>query len=83
MAREKLTVGGVTPLTTSLATAPDKTGLVFIQVQSGKVVHYEVTTQPEATASVASSDSPVMSGDTVLNFGPGWRISFLECSDVA
>lgn len=79
VANEKLTVGTVTPLTTAEATTPNGTGILFVQVQAGKVVHYQVS--PNAPAVDATTSSPTMSGDTVLNCGPGWRLSFLECSD--
>jgi hypothetical protein len=78
---EKITVGSGSPLTTAALTAPNKTGIAFVQVQAGKTVHYQVTPGNMETPVDATDASPVMSGDTVLNFGPQWRISFLECTD--
>lgn len=62
---------------TDVATAPAGTQIAFIQVQPGKSVAYEVT--PEGhDFRPATTDSPVLTGDSTLQFGPGWRLSVLE-----
>ncbi len=78
--REMFTVGAVTASTSASATATGSTRLLLIQVQPGKRVHYEVS--PGTTVTAATSTSPVCSGDTVLQFGPGWSVSFLENTEV-
>jgi hypothetical protein len=80
LANEKITVAA-SPVTTSADTAPNGTGIAFVQVQAGKTVHYRLTPGNNEAATDATDASPVLSGDTVLNFGPQWRISFLECAD--
>lgn len=77
---EKITVDSITPATTLAASAPSGTGIVFVQVQSGKTVHCQVS-PANIDPVAATTSSPVLSGDTVLNFGPQWRLSFLECTD--
>lgn len=56
--------------------------LVFVQVQPGKRVHYEITPYGQDLRS-ATSDSPILLNDTILVFGPGWTLSVLEAGDTA
>lgn len=81
LGREKLTTDTTTVASSSAATASNtSTRIVFIQVQANKIVHYECT--PEGQELVEAGDtSPTITGETVLQFGPGWRISFLESDD--
>ena len=75
--REKLTVDQYTAVHSKETTAPGPTRLLFIQVQDGRRVHFEVT--PENREIVPADDSSmVVSGERIIQFGPGWRISFLE-----
>jgi hypothetical protein len=48
-----------------------------IQVTPGERVHFEVTPQGQ-TLRVPDANSPIMEGNEVLEWGTGWRISFLE-----
>jgi hypothetical protein len=48
-----------------------------VQVNPGERVHYEVTPQGQ-TLRVPDSSSPIMEGNEVIDWGTGWRISFLE-----
>lgn len=77
---EKLTVSN-TSVPSLSATAASGTQLALVQVQPGKVVHYEVTPQPDADILPATDTCPTIEGSTIVNFGPGWRISFLENTD--
>ena len=59
--------------------SPAGANLAMIQVQAGKTVHFEVI--PNAALAVtADTTSPTMSGQQLLQWGPGWRISVLEAS---
>lgn len=72
-ARETLSCDIGAPSSSISATAPDKTGVLFIQVQPGKVIHYEVN--PPNRSVVATTDSPRLTGDQLIQFGPEWTIS--------
>lgn len=56
--------------------------LIFVQVQPGKRVHYEVTPGGQDLRQ-ATTDSPILLNDTILVFGPGWILSVLEAGDTA
>lgn len=78
--REKLTASTGAAVSSAAATATGSTRLVFVQVQAGKIVHYEVT--PEGRDLVEAGDtSPTITGEVVIQFGSGWRISFKENAD--
>lgn len=78
--REMFTVGDISASTSAAATATNATRLLLIQVQPGKRVHYEVS--PSGTVTAATTTSPICSGDTVIQFGPSWQVSFLENTEV-
>lgn len=59
------------------AAAPANTQLAYVQVQTGKSVHFEII-PGGFTETPASTTSPIMSGNQTVAFGPGWRISVLE-----
>lgn len=80
LAKEQLTATTGSAVTSSAATAPSHTKLLVVQVQEGKTVNYEITTE-NATLVEAVASSPTLTGDQVFQFGAGWRISFLENSD--
>lgn len=79
LSKERLTANDSTSVTSSAG--PNKSELVLIQVQPGKTVHYEVTTGNIGTPIEADVDSPTMSGDTVMQYGAGWVLSFLESTE--
>lgn len=58
------------------AAAPPKATVAYVQVQEGKAVHYEVN--PENRTADADTSSPLLTGATQLECGPGWTFSFLE-----
>lgn len=69
------TTGGAVSSDASIA--PAGTRLLFIQVQPGKTITYELTPD-QHTPRAATANSPWLTGDTMLQFGPGWTISVLE-----
>jgi hypothetical protein len=75
-AKESLTVEGST-VSTDAATAPNGVTCIVIEVQTGKEVGYEITTE-NAELRSATTDSPRLTGRNVLQFGAGWRASFIE-----
>ena len=77
LGRDLLSCDTATPDTSDATSAPAKTSLALIQVEAGKTVHYEITPE-NYDAVVADSTSPTLSGQTTIQFGPGWRISVLE-----
>jgi len=82
-AREKLTVSSTAMTTSASITASiPNIALAFVQVQPGKRVHYEVTPGTAAAVTDADSSSPIMEGDTLLQIGPDYRLSFLENTEV-
>lgn len=78
--RAKLTLDTVTPVATDADMAPDKTEMVQIQVDPGVRVYMEYT---PATMDLvnASSNSPIITGDTILRFAAGDRLSFLQVAE--
>lgn len=63
--------------TSSETAAPDKTKICFVQVEAGKSVYYEII-PPGFPLVEASSNSPILSGQSTFEFGPGWRLSVKE-----
>lgn len=77
LGRDVLTCTGATTDTSEDSAAPDRSALAYIQVESGKSVHYEVIPANYETVE-ADTTSPILSGNTTIEWGPGWRISVLE-----
>ena len=73
---ERASVTATDSAAQSVAAAPSKTTLAYVQVQEGKTVHYEVN--PETRSVSADTSSPLLSGTTQIECGPGWSFSFLE-----
>lgn len=81
IAKERLEANTGAAVASSAALSTEENGkLLFIQVQAGKTIHYEVIPDGHAAVS-ASATSPTLSGDTLLEFGRGWTISVLESSE--
>lgn len=72
--RDSVTVS--TGAAQSIDAAPNGTKMLHLQVQQGKQVHVEVN--PPNRSTEADTGSPIYSGNTMLEFGPGWSASFLE-----
>lgn len=85
LARENLTVSTGGPVASVAATlAPESASQSILRVQCdpGCRVHYELT--PEGyTLQDADTSSPTISGNDVLEWGRGWRISLLQATDPA
>lgn len=71
--RQAITASGAAQSTTA---APTGTKILYLQVQEGKAIHYEIN--PPNRSVEADQSSPVLSGETQIEFGPGWTISVLE-----
>lgn len=78
LGRDQVTAGTGAAVATSASAAPDSTRLVQVQVEPGKIVHYEAV--PQGQERTAATTSPFISGTTLIHFGPGWTLSFLEAS---
>lgn len=76
LGRQKISAGASATLS---AAAPSKTKLAFIQVEAGKAVHFEVNPNSD-TARTADTDSPILTGQTQLEFGEGWTLSLMEAT---
>lgn len=79
LGRDLLTCDTSTADTSTVAASPSGANLALVQVQAGKTVHFEVipTTALEMTA---DTTSPTMSGQQLIQWGAGWRISVREAS---
>lgn len=53
--------------------------LLRVEVQTGKRVRYEVN-PPGLTPRTATATSPVLYGEEMVSFGPGWSISLIEAT---
>lgn len=79
LGRDLLNCDTSTADTSDASAAPAATRMALIQVQAGKTVHYELFPE-NADVTAATDASPTLSGQTTVEFGPGWRISVLEAS---
>ncbi len=79
LARASITATTGSAQSSSAALAPANTRLLHVQVEPGKRVHYELTPNGQ-TAVAADTSSPIVEGNTILQFGSGWTISLLEAS---
>lgn len=59
------------------ATAPRDTRVLKVQIDGGLRCHYEVTPQGH-NLRTATTSSPILNGDDLINFAQGYRISVLE-----
>ncbi len=78
LSRECVECSGVEPACTDSQRAGPGTMLARIEVEAGKSVHFEVNPQNRKVS--ADAGSPRLSGTAVINFGPGWSLSFAEAS---
>jgi len=62
----------------SISASPS-TAIVFVQVDPGKSIYYELTPEGQPLR-VATNQSPILRGDATLLFGKGWSLSCLEVS---
>lgn len=84
LARETLAPDSGIPLLSGTAlSASEHVKMLHVQVQPGKRVHYEVY-WVGIDAVVADTSSPVLEGgEDFIEFGKGWRISLLECTETS
>ncbi len=75
LAREALTAGGVA-VSSSAATAPNRTNLLSIEVADGGTIRYEAN--PPGRSVAADSSSPSLSGKNQIMFGKDWTLSVIE-----
>lgn len=73
LARSTVTLNGAAD---SVNAAPAGTKIAYIQVQEGKAVTYEVN--PPNRSTEADTSSPTLSGETQIELGADWTISFAE-----
>lgn len=79
LARETLTASTGAAVGTSAALAESNgASCLRVQVESNKRVHIEIN--PPSRSVQATTDSPIISGEQTVDFGPGWSISVLEAS---
>ena len=76
LASEVLTVTDTAAVSTAEATAPNSTRVLFVQVQDGGRIYYEVN--PPNRGVDATTSSPVGRGDFTLQWHQGWTLSVLE-----
>jgi len=82
LAGQAISANTSTAQTSSAALASDAgTKILRVEVQQGKVVHYEVTPSGY-DARTATTSSPTLKGRDQIQFGPGWAVSLLE-GDIA
>lgn len=78
LAKEKLTVDTVTPVSSSADLSASANGrLLRVQCDPGVRVHYEVTVRG-ATLVPATTSSPILSGDDQIEWQRGWTLSLLQ-----
>jgi len=76
LSADAVTCDTVTPQSTSGVNAGVAAMLARVEVQPGKSVFYEIN--PPNRSAVPTANSPMITGDQVFPFGPGWKFSFLE-----
>lgn len=73
---------GAAVSTTAATSAPNTNEhikVALVQIAPGSRVHFEVTPFG-LTPRVATTNSPILQGDNVLPWGPGWTLSVLEAA---
>jgi len=75
--------GGAESHTTVVATVPDKTKFVCVEVPAGKAIRYEVQPQgPSGSgARTAGNASRSLSGFATLPWGVGYALSMVNAAD--
>lgn len=72
-----LAVDTVTPQNSDISLSNNRAvSCMFVQVDPGKSVYYELSNNID-NLRVATANSPILRGDTILAFGPNWAISVL------
>lgn len=76
LARQTIVADSV-PISSQQDLAPRGTQILRIEIQQGKVVHFEITPAGYEPR-IATVESPRLAGRDQLPFGEGWTISVLE-----
>lgn len=80
LAKEAVTVTDASATSSSSALSTEATvKLLRVEVQSGKRIRYEVN-PPGLTARTADATSPILYGEEMIAFGPGWSVSIIEAT---
>lgn len=80
LAKEAITLTNASATSSaSPLSADNNVKLLRVEVQQGKRVQYEVN-PPGLDARTATSSSPILYGEEMISFGPGWLISLIEAS---
>lgn len=61
----------------SSTAAPAQTQIAVLKPPAAVRIYFEVVNESN-TGTVATTDSPIAEGETVVQFGEGWTISILE-----
>lgn len=77
LARETLDASAIALATGTDLSISQYANMVMVEVEAGKRVRYEISTKNLALRD-ATQDSPVLYGETLVAFGQGYRISFIE-----
>ena len=80
LASETLTVGATASATGTDLSANQHANIVMVEIEAGKRVRYELSTK-NVSLRDATQDSPVIYGESLVAFGQGYRISFIEDGD--
>jgi hypothetical protein len=80
LAKEQLSASTGTAVSSAAAlSASTHCRLLRMQVEPGKAVHVEVV-PPGVAGIVATTGSPIYTGNEVLDWGPEWTVSILEAT---
>ncbi|MBS0243049.1 MAG: hypothetical protein JSS20_12795 [Proteobacteria bacterium] len=82
LAKTAITADTGAAVATDATLSPAGTAMLKVEVQRGRVVHYEVT-PANGTPVTATTSSPTIDGKEFINFGPGYLISILEAGSEA
>ena len=80
---QTVTTNGLTSVNSTVAPIPanhtiDPTRFVRVEVPDGQSIRYELN--PTGTATVATSNSPLLTGRDQVIFGPNWIFSCIDAS---
>lgn len=78
LGRDVLSCDNTTPDSTAVDISPENARCLFVQVEEGKTVYFEITADRTADIVNADSTSRWMSGNNHLHWCSGWRLSVLE-----
>lgn len=80
LAQQTVTADGTAVATDPSMSVNQHSNMLMVEVQANKRVRYEVSTK-NVDLRNATQDSPVLYGESLIAFGQGYRISFIEDGD--